>query len=92
MEFNSLGYVLFYALVFVLYFAPFMRKPGRQNLLVLVASYYFYASWDWRFLGLIVLTTLSSYVTGIAIERRRKKIFIVASVISSLIVYFVFPW
>ncbi len=92
MEFNSLGYVLFYALVFVLYFAPFMCKPGRQNLLVLVASYYFYASWDWRFLGLIVLTTLSSYVTGIAIERWRKKIFLVGNIVLNMGILCVFKY
>lgn len=92
MEFNSLGYVLFYALVFVLYFAPFMRKPGRQTLLVLVASYYFYASWDWRFLGLIVLTTISSYLTGIAIERWRKKIFLVGNIFLNIGILCIFKY
>ena len=48
-----------------------------QNLLLLVASYVFYGWWDWRFLGLIALSTLVDYFVGIRIEeaddRQRKK-------------------
>ena len=53
------------------------RHLRVQNLLLLVASYVFYGWWDWRFLGLIALSTLVDYFVGIRIEeaddRQRKK-------------------
>lgn len=66
---------MFLPTVFVLYW--FVFKPmGRwwQNLFVVGASYLFYGWWDIRFLGLIALTTLFSYVSGIMIERSNRKL------------------
>ena len=72
MSFNSLEYLWFLPLVFVLYW--FVFKPMRwQNLLVVVASYVFYGWWDWRFLLLIAFTTLCSYGSGLLIERERQR-------------------
>ena len=49
--FNSFEYALFLPTVLILYW----RLPRRfQNPLLLVASYVFYGSWDWRFLGLLL--------------------------------------
>ena len=57
MVFNSLHFVWFFVVVYALY----RVLPHRaQNWLLLVASYYFYAAWDWRFLGLLVASTLAS--------------------------------
>ena len=51
MVFNSLHFVVFFAVVYALY----RVLPHRaQNWMLLAASYYFYAAWDWRFLGLLV--------------------------------------
>ena len=51
MVFNSLHFVWFFLVVYALY----RVLPHRaQNWLLLVASYYFYAAWDWRFLGLLI--------------------------------------
>jgi alginate O-acetyltransferase complex protein AlgI len=56
--FNSLQYLAFLGLVFALYW----RLDGkRQNALLLFASYVFYGFWDWRFLGLIALSTVADY-------------------------------
>ncbi len=72
MSFNSLEYLWFLPLVFVLYW--FVCKPLRwQNWLVVVASYVFYGWWDWRFLVLIAFTTACSYASGLLIERQRAK-------------------
>ena len=64
MQFNSLVFLLFLPVVFVLYWQVF--KPLRwQNMLVVVASYVFYGWWNWRFLGLIAFTSLFSYACGL---------------------------
>lgn len=63
MAFDSITFALFLPLVFVLYW----RLRGswqRQNMLLLAASYVFYGWWNWRLLGLIVLTTCSSYLSA----------------------------
>lgn len=72
MSFNSLEYLWFLPLVFVLYW--FVFKPMRwQNLLVVVASYVFYGWWNWHFLLLIAFTTLCSYGSGLWIEHERQQ-------------------
>lgn len=75
MIFNSVEFLLFLPTVFLLYW--FVFKPlGRwwQNLFIVAASYLFYGWWDIRFLGLIALTTLCSYLSGIMIERSARKL------------------
>ena len=57
MLFNSFTFMIFLPVVFLLYW--FVFKAHRwQNLLIHVASYVFYGWWDWRFLILIVITSL----------------------------------
>ena len=61
MVFTSLHFVGFFVVVYALYRA----LPHRaQNWLLLVASYYFYAAWDWRFLGLLIASTLVSFYSA----------------------------
>lgn len=73
MLFNSFTYFLFLPIVLALYY---MSGRRMQNLLLLVASYVFYGWWDWRFCGLLLLSTLIAYATGLmmtgASARRRK--------------------
>ena len=76
MLFNSLEFLLFLPLVFVLYWFVFKKNLQVQNILVIVASYVFYGWWDWRFLFLIVFSTLLDYYVGQRIHRNlddRKK-------------------
>jgi len=60
------------------------RDLKLQNLLLLVASYFFYACWDWRFLFLLVFSTLLDYFTGIKIyeatESKRRKFWLWLSI------------
>ena len=61
MVFNSLHFVVFFAAVYALYRA----LPHRaQNLMLLAASYYFYAAWDWRFLGLLLAQTVLDFTVA----------------------------
>lgn len=67
MLFNTIAFALFYSVVFVAYWMMKDRLRG-QNLLLLAASYFFYANWDWRFLFLLMFSTLLDYFTGIRIR------------------------
>ena len=80
MVFNSLHFVWFFLAVYVLY----RLLPHRgQNWLLLVASYYFYAAWDWRFLSLLAASTLVDFTAARLIERseapRRRKLLLSVS-------------
>lgn len=68
MLFNSLEFLIFLPIVFLLYWFVFQERKW-QNLLVIVASYVFYGWWDWRFLFLIAATSFFSYISGLLIER-----------------------
>ncbi len=52
MLFNSVNFVIFLAVVLVVYHS-LARFRSAQNLVILIASYVFYGCWDWRFLSLI---------------------------------------
>lgn len=72
MQFDSYIYALFLPIVFVLYWA-LRKKLLWQNVMLLIASYIFYGWWDWRFLGLIVITSASTYLTGLVIKPDHSK-------------------
>ena len=95
MFFNSFHFVVFFAAVLAC--AAVVRKAVRvRNAFLLVASYYFYACWDWRFLGLIVVSTLVDYACGRAMNvghvepdsapprTRRRKLILLASLVTNL--------
>jgi alginate O-acetyltransferase complex protein AlgI len=65
MFFNSLNFAIFLPIVFVLYWFVTNKSLKLQNILLLVSSYFFYACWDWRFLFLLIFSTLLDYYTGI---------------------------
>lgn len=71
MLFNSLSFAIFLPIVFVLYWLTKARR--KQNILLMIASYYFYACWDWRFLFLLAFSTFLDYYTGLKIEESQKK-------------------
>ena len=73
MLFNSLNFAMFLPVVFVLYWYVFNRSLKLQNILLLVSSYFFYATWDWRFLFLLVFSTLLDYYTGIKMAEAKTN-------------------
>jgi len=64
MLFNSLDFAVFLPIVFILYWFVTNKNLKLQNLLIVVASYVFYGWWDWRFLSLILFSTLIDYTVG----------------------------
>ena len=72
MLFNSFEFLVFLPIVFLLYWFVFKGRQA-QNVFIVVASYVFYGWWAYRFLVLIFITTLLSYLSGILIERYRDK-------------------
>ena len=96
MLFNSFEFMLFLPIVFLLYW--FVFKPRRlQNLFLVVASYVFYGWWDWRFLCLIALTSFSSYVSGILIQRHEgqrhiQRLVSASNIILNLVILAVFKY
>jgi alginate O-acetyltransferase complex protein AlgI len=73
MFFNSLAFALFLPLVFFLYWFVCNKNKSTRNALLIIASYYFYSCWDWRFLFLLVFSTFLDYYTGIRIEKSQKE-------------------
>ena len=85
MVFNSFAFFVFLAICLVVY----RWLPHRgQNLFLLAASYFFYGAWDWRFLGLILFSTLVDFGVGIGLgatrDPRRRRWLLAASLATSL--------
>ena len=64
MLFNSLDFAIFLPIVFSLYWL-LNKKFKLQNLLIVLASYLFYGWWDWRFLFLIIFSSVLDYFMGL---------------------------
>lgn len=78
MFFNSINFAFFLPVIFILYWFVTNKNLKSQNILLLFASYFFYACWDYRFLFLLIFSTLLDFYTGIkmgnANNKRIKKI------------------
>ncbi len=85
MVFNSLQFLFFFIITYSLYL---LLAHKWQNRMLLLASYTFYAAWDWRFLSLILFSTILDYCCGIQIseaeDKRKKKFYLSLSVIGNL--------
>ncbi|GAB4407487.1 MAG: MBOAT family protein [Bacteroidia bacterium] len=85
MLFNS-----FVFLVFLLVVLPLFYVSGRQsrNVILLIASYIFYGYWDWRFCGLLLLSTVVDYFIGMRLHEARtesaRKTYLLASMVVNL--------
>ncbi|WP_119793011.1 MBOAT family O-acyltransferase [Flavobacterium anhuiense] len=73
MLFNSLNFALFLPVVFVFYWFVTNKSLKFQNILLLVSSYFFYSCWDWRFLFLLIFSTLLDFFSGIQIEKAKSQ-------------------
>ena len=93
MLFNSIDFLFFFPVVVGILFI----LPRRLRCIwLLVASYYFYMSWNPKYALLIAFSTLVTYLSGIALERCRtnshKKAVVAASLVSNLLILFVFKY
>ncbi len=88
MLFNSLDFAIFLPIVFFFYWFVFKNNRKGQNVLLLLASYVFYGWWDWRFLGLILFSTIVDYLVGLGLssEKRapQRKLILLISILVNL--------
>lgn len=88
MIFNSIDFAIFLPIVFILYWFVTNKNLQRQNLLIVIASYTFYGWWDWRFLSLIVFSTLADYIIGRKLKNEdnifKRKVLLWISIIINL--------
>ena len=70
MQFNSFLFLLFFAVTWFFYL---LSGQKRQNIILLIASYIFYAAWDYRFLSLILFSTLVNFAAGKMIGNTASK-------------------
>lgn len=68
MLFNSIEFAVFLPIVFALYWLLY-RNRKTQNMLLLIASLYFYGCWDWKFLFLLAFSIGLDYFSGLQIEK-----------------------
>jgi alginate O-acetyltransferase complex protein AlgI len=95
MVFNSFEYLIFFPIVFALYWFVFNKSLQWQNLLVLVASYFFYGWWSWEFMLLLALSTLLDFIYGFLVassNRKKARFFLWLSIINNLGVLGVFKY
>lgn len=93
MFFNSLDFAIFFPVVFILYWLV-SQKLFLRNLLILIASYVFYGWWDWRFLFLIVISSIVDFIVGQKLYKaenlkKRKGLLIISLAVNlGFLVYF----
>lgn len=96
MLFNSINYAIFLPIVFLIYWFVANKKIEHQNFFLLIASYFFYGFWNWRFLFLLIIVSLFNYIIGIKIERnetnRIRKIWLIAGVVINIGILGVFKY
>ena len=88
MLFNSLEFLIFLPVVFCLYWFVFNKNLFFQNLLILFASYLFYGWWDYRFLSLIMFSTVVDFFIGQKIHMSKdvtlRKMYLILSLATNL--------
>ncbi len=95
MLFNSWPFVAFFSVFFFLYWFAFQRNLKLQNLLILVASYFFYACWDWRFLFLLMGCSGITYFVGLQLpdcNEKKKKILLWVGVLIEILILIYFKY
>lgn len=86
MVFNSLDFLFFFSVVYPLYW---LLNHRLQNLLLLIASFFFYGFWDYRFLSLLLISSVVDYIAGLGIEKNKentklKKIYLLFSILTNI--------
>jgi len=88
MLFNSIEFAIFFPIIFILYFLFFNNNIRYRNLFIICISYFFYAMWDWRFLSLIIISSIADYLIGFKIydskDKKTRRGFLLLSVIINI--------
>jgi alginate O-acetyltransferase complex protein AlgI len=93
MLFNSLEFIIFFPIVLAAYFA---LNPKYRWILLLLASYYFYMCWNYKYIILIISSTAVDYIAGIQMGKTNKsaikRIYLIGSLITNLGLLFSFKY
>ena len=95
MLFNSIPFLIFLPIVFFIYWKFLGNKLIHQNIFILIASYFFYAWWSWKFLILLFISTLIDFLYGFGVASESKiksKIFLTLSIINNLLILGIFKY
>lgn len=88
MLFNSIDFAIFLPIVFFIYWFVVKNNLKTQNLFIVLASYLFYGWWDWRFLTLIIFSTLVDFLIGVSLSKeensKKRKILLWTSICINL--------
>jgi len=86
--FNTYEYAVFIILVFAIYWQLLSNHLRTQNLFLITASYVFYGWWDWRFLSLIVLSSIVDFTVGFFLGKanllRARRVLLASSIIFNI--------
>lgn len=74
MLFNSIDFAIFLPIVFILYWFFTNTNLKLQNFLIVASSYLFYGWWDWRFLSLILFSSLVDYSVGLGLLKQENQV------------------
>ena len=96
MIFNTIEFVIFLLVVFVLYWRFFSKNSTSQNTLLLIAGYFFYGWWSWKFLFMFIATSLIDFYAAQKIEKsetqKQRKAFLLLSLAGNLSVLLFFKY
>lgn len=96
MTFQSLEYLIFLPVVFILYWTVCCMSKTFQNGLIVAASLVFYGWWDWRFLGLLLITAFSTYFAGMWLgnidDKKKRKWINVGTIVLNIGILFFFKY
>ena len=85
MLFNTLEFLIFFIIVFSFFYSFLRENTKLQNILLLIASYVFYAWANWKIVPLLAVVTMCFYGLGIAIFEaktdKRKQFFTALSIV-----------
>lgn len=88
MLFNSIEFAIFLPIIFLIYWYFANKNAKDQNTFLLLASYFFYGCWDWRFLSLIIFSSTIDFFIGIYLSKtnnnRARKLLLVTSIFVNL--------
>ena len=88
MLFNSIDFAIFLPIVFALYWFVVNKNLHAQNTLIVVSSYVFYGFWDWRFLMLILFSTIVDFLVGKGLQKvaqkNKRKLLLCTSIVVNL--------
>ncbi len=94
MIFNSIAFVVFFIIFYVTYLL--IKKREYRIFLILSGSYIFYGWWDWRFLSLILFSTVVDYIIGKKIfsetSKKKRKTLLIISLVNNLGLLFFFKY